>query len=326
MAVSNGELVGDHEGHGVQFYEDDAELSGVVVSYLAEGLAAEGSVLVVATEAHRSLLRAGLAATGDLDGAESSGRLIMVDAAAMLAGFTAADDQLDHSRFQDIAEGLISRAASAGRPVRVYGEMVALLWDAGQVTLALELETLWNNLRARLSFSLLCGYPARVAALDSELGAVEQVCRLHTEVAVPGHRPPGLANVSADGNEAVRNFTPARDSARAARQFVTVQLDSRPGDTAAMDAEIVIAELASNAVLHARTPFSVAVSCWPDRVRIAVRDAVPVEDTGRDKLVPRLGHGLDLVTKVASRWAIEPLADGKVVWAELPVRRHEDSR
>lgn len=326
MAVSNGELVGDHEGHGVQFYEDDAELSGVVVSYLAEGLAAEGSVLVVATEAHRSLLRAGLAATGDLDGAESSGRLIMVDAAAMLAGFTAADDQLDHSRFQDIAEGLISRAASAGRPVRVYGEMVALLWDAGQVTLALELETLWNNLRARLSFSLLCGYPARVAALDSELGAVEQVCRLHTEVAVPGHRPPGLANVSADGNEAVRNFTPARDSARAARQFVTVQLDSRPGDTAAMDAEIVIAELASNAVLHARTPFSVAVSCWPDRVRIAVRDAVPVEDTGQDKLVPRLGHGLDLVTKVASRWAIEPLADGKVVWAELPVRRHEDSR
>ena len=32
----------------------------------------------------------------------------------------------------------------------IYAEMVAVLWDAGQVTLALELEALWNDLAARM--------------------------------------------------------------------------------------------------------------------------------------------------------------------------------
>jgi hypothetical protein len=31
------------------------------------------------------------------------------------------------------------------------------------------------------------------------------------------------------------------------------------------------------------------------------------------------GHGLSVVAQLASRWAVDPLSDGKVVWAELPV-------
>jgi hypothetical protein len=29
-------------------------------------------------------------------------------------------------------------------------------------------------------------------------------------------------------------------------------------------------------------------------------------------------HGLGVLSTIARRWAVEPLPDGKVVWAELP--------
>jgi hypothetical protein len=38
--------------------------------------------------------------------------------------------------------------------------MVALLWEAREVTAALELETLWNDLADICDFSLYCAYPA----------------------------------------------------------------------------------------------------------------------------------------------------------------------
>jgi hypothetical protein len=317
MSADDGQFE-EHGGHAVQFYADDAELSGSVASYLGAGLSTGGSAVVVATEAHRSGLQARLAAAGADGGTGPERRLVMADAAGMLDGFMA-DDRLDHSRFQAAAEDLVNRAAGAGQPVRVYAEIVALLWDAGQVTLALELETMWNDLASRMPFSLLCGYSARVAAPEGDTGAVAQVCRMHTGVIAPSSGAPGLPGASPGVNEAVRNFPPTLDSARAARAFTVGQLDPWTANKVAADASIVIAELASNAVLHARTPFTVAISWWPDRVRIAVRDTAPLPDADDGRLVRKPGHGLDLVAKIARRWAVEPLADGKVVWAELPV-------
>ena len=40
----------------------------------------------------------------------------------------------------------------------VYGEIVDLYWRRSEVNLALELETCWNELRARTPFPLLCSY------------------------------------------------------------------------------------------------------------------------------------------------------------------------
>jgi hypothetical protein len=124
---------------------------------------------------------------------------------------------------------------------------------------------------------------------------------------------------------AVRGFPPRLDSAREARHFVLSQLGSRADRALASDAAIVIAELAANAIVHARSMFTVAVS-QPgdtmsgdngpgDTVRIAVRDMVPLGDG--ERLVTATGHGLDVVAKIAKRWAVEPLPDGKVIWVEL---------
>lgn len=112
-----------------------------------------------------------------------------------------------------------------------------------------------------------------------------------------------------------RQFSSALASAREAREFVAAVLRSRLPGPVGMDATIVIAELAANAVRHARSGFIVSVSHLPRAVRIAVRDHAPLGDKPP---TARPGHGLHMVAQVAIRWAVEPLPDGKVVWAELP--------
>lgn len=270
-------------GHAAQFYGDDRDLAESVRNFLAEGLAVGGAGVVVATAAHRRLF------------GEPAAGVLTVDADEMLSGFLT-EDGLDVPRFRAAAGDLIRTAAGPGRPVRVYGEMVALLWDTGRVALAIELEGMWNDLAARLPFSLLCGYPARLlAAGDTPGAAAGRVCRLHTSV--------------------VRDFPSDLASARAARMFVLGALGSRVDEGTGADAAIVTGELAANAVLHARSAFTVTVSYLPDGARIAIRDAAPLADGS--PLVVKDGHGLDLVARLAARWAVEPLTGGKVIWADL---------
>ena len=244
----------------------------------------------------------------------------MVDADEMLRGLLAGD-RLDSAAFRVAAIDVIGRAARTGQPVWIYAEMVALLWGAGKVALALELEGLWNDLAAQLPFTLLCAYPTRMMREHDDAGAVAEVCRVHTAAVGPdlvipvpvGAFPGGAGHDGAA--ESVRSFAPAGDSPREARYFVLSRLESLADPGVAADAAIVIAELAANAVLHARSPFIVTISHPVDGVRISVRDASPLHDG--ERLVTRPGHGLDVVAKVATRWAVEPLPDGKVVWAEL---------
>lgn len=288
-------------GHAAQFYGDDQELAASAGSFMTEGLAAGEAGIVMATAAHRRMLADQMLAD----------RVLAVDADEMLRDFLTGDT-IDEARFRAYSEDLIGQVTGPGQPVRVYAELVALLWDAGQVGLAVELEALWSELAAQLPFSGLCGYPARLLTVgEKERPEVRRVCRLHTSVLA---RPPGIPGMP--GLSVVREFPRDVQSARAARQFVLRELTPRSDDMTCADAAIVIGELAANAVLHAGTPFTVTLSFLPDGVRIAVRDTVPLS-AGAPSLMLRAGHGLDAVAQLATRWAVEPQADGKVIWADL---------
>jgi hypothetical protein len=77
---------------------------------------------------------------------------------------------------------MLRQAAKAGRPVRVFGEMVSLLWDAGLIDAAVEVEAMWNELGVQYPFSLLCAYPAQAAAGARQRDALTEVCYAHTQV------------------------------------------------------------------------------------------------------------------------------------------------
>jgi hypothetical protein len=79
--------------------------------------------------------------------------------------------------------GLIGRliAETAGG-VSVYGEMVELLAEEGDMRGAQRLEQLWNELADRQPFSLLCGYSAAHFADARTATDLRAICCTHTRV------------------------------------------------------------------------------------------------------------------------------------------------
>jgi hypothetical protein len=88
----------------------------------------------------------------------------------------------DARTFGDVIGALVKTEAAKGRGVRIYGEMVALLWDSQQVGAAIELESMWNDLSSEVEFTLLCAYPTLAVTGDGLADALSSVTELHTAV------------------------------------------------------------------------------------------------------------------------------------------------
>ena len=183
-------------GHVVLFYRDEEELAGSVTDFLLPAVTdGNGTAIVIATPDHRRSFEERLAGAGaDVTAARARGSYLDFDANQTIRGFMVGD-RPDPAAFWRVASPLLRRAAEAGQPVLVFGEMVSLLWDAGLVNAAIEVEVMWNELGGQHPFSLLCAYPARPVACSHYLDALTEVCRTHTEVT--GSPPePELADLS----------------------------------------------------------------------------------------------------------------------------------
>jgi len=286
--------------HVVQFYGRDDELADRVTDYLLGALDGRGVALVIATPEHRREFETRLGQAGvDLAAARDDGSYLALDAGQTLRQLMVAD-KLDSAAFDRVIGDVIRRTGAGGRPVRTFGEMVALLWDDGLVNEAVQLETLWEELGGRHPFSLFCGYRADSMARD--IDAYAEVCRLHGEIV--GSR-----------SGTIRTFAFSREAPAAARHFTVVTLAAWGAADFADDAALVMTELAANAIVHARSAFTVILSALDDLLRISVRDATPL---GRNELRAVPLHGLWAVDAMASRWGVEPLGvAGKTVWVDL---------
>ena len=182
MAAGTEDLREGPGRHAVLFYSDGDELAGQVSAYLLEAIREGGVAVVIATPAHRDSIAAALAGAGvDVAARETAGLYVARDAFETMDQFMVADWPSAASFWQVISP-LIAEAAEAGAPVYVFGEMVALLWDFGQVNAAIEVEAMWNELAAQCSFSLLCAYPAGLVRGDRHQDALAEVCRVHASV------------------------------------------------------------------------------------------------------------------------------------------------
>jgi len=169
-----------HE-HLVEFYETEEHLIATVTEYLVPALSGYDAAVVVATANHREEFAAEIRAAGvDLDAAIDEERYQALDAAEVLSRFMVGGAP-DPVRFREVVTEILDRASCGGREVRVYGEMVALLWGAGDVTSTIALEDLWNVLGAEHGFSLFCGYPISGFDVQSRT-AFEHICGQHSTV------------------------------------------------------------------------------------------------------------------------------------------------
>jgi anti-sigma regulatory factor (Ser/Thr protein kinase) len=120
--------------------------------------------------------------------------------------------------------------------------------------------------------------------------------------------------------KAVGTFPPVPRSTRDARRFVLETVGQLPALPRAA-IEVMVSELAMNAIQHAGTEFQVEVQVDDSVLRVEVSDygdgivhALPKPPPGGAK-----GQGLSLVEHLADRWGVQP-ANGaglKGVWFEI---------
>ncbi|HEY4451624.1 MAG TPA: MEDS domain-containing protein [Solirubrobacteraceae bacterium] len=301
--------VAERGEHVVQFYENDAELIAAVGPYLLDALNAGEVAIAIATDVHRELIDTALARAGvDVPAARADGSLLLLDAAETMRPFVL-DGQIAQDAFEATVGKHLRRACASGRHVRAYGEMVALLWEEGNVLGAIDLEQAWNDLAAKLTFDLFCAYPAAATAGPDQAQALHRVCALHSAV-VPAP-PRGV-------QELCESFAADPCAPGQARRLLRSALREwghagEPVD----DAVLVLGELASNAVRHARSSFSMVVRMESSALRLAVGDDQATRVGAEQGMVAKPTHGLAVVDALAERWGIEDAGAGKIVWAEL---------
>lgn len=305
--------------HRVGFYEDDPSLVAAVGGFLSEAIDRGGAIVIIAGESHRVALGAALAARGHaIDALTTSGRYRTLDAARILTQFMRSG-RPDRDAFVAVVGRLVAEAARGGQRVSVYGEMVAELWDAGNKAAAIELESLWNDLATGRDFALFCGYAQSSVAARDDLVATKHLCDRHSEVLLLRDADAARAPLAADDTERVtRLFVPARASLSRVRLFVGDVLRLWGLERWADDASIVASELATNAIIHAKSPFRVAVSRAGAMIRISVQDTVAATP---ERLAPDPttigGRGIAIVDAIAGAWGADLDPDGKTVWAEM---------
>jgi hypothetical protein len=111
---------------------------------------------------------------------------------------------------------------------------------------------------------------------------------------------------------AVQDFPPESEAVAGVRELVC--------EVAGVDLEhpavLVASELATNAIIHAATPYRVAIET-NDVIRIEVSDESP-KPPGLTPS-PHRRWGLQIVDKLSAAWGASPFNGyWKVVWAEIP--------
>jgi hypothetical protein len=150
---------------------DENRITDAAGTFAASGLRKGGdAVVLVTTEFRRETIERHLKAEGfDIQAVESRGQLIFLDAATLLSAFMT-DGTPDARIFKNHVEQIIEKASlnpdsGQRRKVRIFGEVVSLLYMAGNIPAAARLEGIWNEIVAAHSISLFCAYRLK---LDSD--------------------------------------------------------------------------------------------------------------------------------------------------------------
>ena len=115
------------------------------------------------------------------------------------------------------------------------------------------------------------------------------------------------------------SLAPDPMSARTARRFLRARLgEAGVADSRIDDAELLVSELVTNAVVHAGSDIALAVNVFPHAVRVEVEDGSPAHPVDyRAPDTSTTGRGWDLVRRLADSYGVVDSRTGKVTWFSL---------
>jgi hypothetical protein len=156
-------------GHAVYLYSEEDELLDRLESYVLDGDRHGQRTILFAEHERMKLLRLRLSAWQvDIEPHEATWAL---------QRFTV-DGRVDEERFRAVVGEVLARHEAG--TVRLYGEMVGVLWRRGERQEALRLEAAWNGwLADNPGVPLLCAYARDEIEPFAEHAAV---CQAHSDV------------------------------------------------------------------------------------------------------------------------------------------------
>lgn len=167
--------------HVVQFYEADDGLIHSLTGFVSGALHMGDAAIIIATPRHRQMLEDSLDASGvNVAGAQAQDRIIFLEAEATLQ-LLLRDRWPDSELFATFIGHLLSRSRRQGRNVRVFGEMVALLWAREARSATVRLEHLWEEMCTAECFPLLCAYPTSAFG-QNRSRSMREICEAHSRV------------------------------------------------------------------------------------------------------------------------------------------------
>jgi hypothetical protein len=159
---------------------------------------------------------------------------------------------------------------------------------------------------------------------SGDLAAAKRVCDRHSGVvSLPSIHVGDIESPAPpDGDAFARVFVPVPAVVREVRSFVRCVFRDWGEEACTPEAEIIAAELASNAVIHARSPFRVSISRTKSEIKLAVSDAStvpPRKPNGNVAVIATEpgGRGISMVASLALTWDTDHEADGKTIWATM---------
>jgi hypothetical protein len=149
-------------GHIVYPYTDENLVAQAVCLFASTGIRNGEGVILIMSKSHCEPIEHRLKAEGlDIEALQRIEQLACVVAEDLLPAFMV-NGMPDEDLFKRIVLSLIQRCRASGthlpaRKVRVFGEMVCLLWN-DNLPAAQRLEELWNEIIEAHSISLMCTY------------------------------------------------------------------------------------------------------------------------------------------------------------------------
>ena len=147
-------------GHLVYPHTDAAHLAEAVGLFASAGLRQGDVAILIMSASHCKPIRERLQREGfSLHELESTGQLVCASAEELIPTFLI-DGIIVEQRFKTTFGVMIEKAKSFNgkrRSVRVFGEMVDLLWQSNP-RITQRIEELWNDVIEAHSVPLLCAY------------------------------------------------------------------------------------------------------------------------------------------------------------------------
>ena len=163
----------------MHFFQSDAALVKEVAAFTSNGLQAGAPVLVIATSARVAAFRSQMSALGtDAQTAVDQGRLRFFDAQAMIEELLRGGTP-DRERFHAHVRSVLPQAGADGEPVRIYQEVVDVLWRRQLQPAALLLEEMWDQVATTHRLALLCAYATKNFHGRPGSDGLRRICALH---------------------------------------------------------------------------------------------------------------------------------------------------